>query len=78
MDESGRIEVMMEGLDRKLDLLLEGLNFLQGRAQRMEGELDRIQEDTACLPAMESAVKGLAPLVNDHEGRIRNLEKRVS
>lgn len=86
-DEKGRMEILLENIQSKIDLLVEGYAALRAGQEELKHELtvriDQAEERLGTrIDAVEKTVRGidsrLTPAVSQHDERLRKLERRAA
>lgn len=69
--ERKRFEVLLEDLESKFSLILEGISTLNERVERLEEDMRMVKD--AVIP-----VKPIKIVVAEHETRLNRIEKRLA
>ena len=69
------VGTILESIDDKLNILLEGQSLLTGRVDRLEGKVDTVIETVADVKV---EVTGFRDTAEQHEVRIKRLEPALA
>jgi DNA repair ATPase RecN len=75
-DRLGRVEETTQSIDRRLNHVEGRLDRVDGRLNQVEGRLHRVEKDTELLPIIRDAVTAQSADLDDHEIRLKQLERR--
>jgi len=68
------IGILLEDIQSKLQGVAEAVSDLNAKADRTDGRLTKIEENTNIIPAQTEAIKEQTKQLNNHEDRITQLE----
>ena len=72
--EDNYIGLLLEDIQSKLEGVAEAVSDLNNKADRTGQRLDKIEENTNLISAVQVAIKEQTAEINDHEVRISELE----
>jgi uncharacterized coiled-coil protein SlyX len=67
----GGLSDKVENVDRRLEQVEQSTKFMDGR-------LGRVEQNTELLPVINDAVTAMSSDIDDHEARLRTLERRAA
>jgi len=69
---------LLEDINDKLQGIAEAVVGLSDKVDRIDSRLERVEQNTEILPGLKGALSSVAADVDDHEVRLRNLEKKAA
>jgi len=82
MNDSNRLEILLEDISDKLASLAEGMGSVRETVYRLDQRLEKVETSTELLPAIKAAVTDqshhlgdLEHAAKDHDRRIDSLEQ---